>query len=197
MRGKSAKMRPCGCTCQRTTTHGWSKRASPGEDRPLSAVRRPREMIKYIRSLFVVDGLVALLAPGLDLSPQIRKLCEDFLARDARSKILSRGAAIGFLADLSGWLSTGPGQMLRAMELIERKQARSQPRPDRGSGNREALRIRALAVGAVWLSLALAALAGRQAMAVGTIRFWGYLFLGLWGGWTIWLANLLRRLVRP
>jgi len=155
-----------------------------------------REMIKYIRSLFLVDGLVSLLAPGLDLSPQIRKLCDDFLAREAQSKIISRGAGISFLADLSGWLLAGPGQMLRALELIERRQARSRALVGGGSEQREALRVRALAVGAVWLSLAIAAIAGHPAFSVADISFSGYLFLAFLGGWTVWLANLLRRLAR-
>ncbi len=153
-----------------------------------------REMIKYIRSLFLVDGLVSLLAPGLDLTPQIRNVCEEYLAREAGNKLLSRGAALNFLADLSGWLSTNPAQLLRALEAIERKQARSQPRPESSSDSRENLRIRALAVGVVWFSLGIAAVAGRQTISVGSLPFSGYLFIGLWGGCTLWLANLLRRL---
>src|SRR3990172_1227 len=74
-----------------------------------------REMIKYIRSLMMEDGLVARLAPGLDLAPQIRRVCEDYLSQEAQSKIFSRGAALAFLADLSGWLLAGPGRMLHAM----------------------------------------------------------------------------------
>ena len=155
-----------------------------------------REMIKYIRSLFLVDGLVALLAPGLDLTPQIREVCEDFLARDAQSKILSWGAALGFLVDLSGWLSADPGQMLRAMELIERKQARSQPPMDGGSDPAEGLRIRVLAAGAVWLTLAIAVFGASRTISLGALPFSGYLLIGFWGGWTIWLANLLRRLAK-
>ena len=156
-----------------------------------------REMIKYIRSLMLVDGLVSKLAPGLDLAPQIRKLCEDFLAQEARSKILSKGAVLSFLVDLSGWLSTGPGQMLRAMELIERRQSRSQSGLDRSPEQRGTIRIRALSVGAVWLCLALAGLAGRQTISLAPIPFWGYLgLIAFWGIWTVWLAGLLLRLAR-
>ena len=155
-----------------------------------------REMIKYIRSLFLVDGLVSLLAPGLDLTPQIREVCEDFLARDAQSKILSWGAALGFLVDLSGWLSADPGQMLRAMELIERKQARSQPPVDGGFDPAEGLRIRVLAAGAVWLTLAIAVFGASRTISLGAPRFSGYLLIGLWGGCTLWLGNMLRRLAK-
>jgi len=46
-------------------------------------VQVDREMIKYIPSLSLVDGLVSRIAPGLDLAPKIRRLCEDFIAREA------------------------------------------------------------------------------------------------------------------
>jgi len=153
-----------------------------------------REMIKYIRSLFLVDGLVSLLAPGLDLAPQIRKVCEDFFAEEARSKLLSRGAALSFLADFAGWLAADPGQLLRTLEVIERNQESLKFSTDSGSGPGKELRVRTLAVGAIWLCLAIAALAAWRTISFGNIRFSGYLFNGLWGGWTIWLAILLRRM---
>ncbi|MBI3895852.1 MAG: AarF/ABC1/UbiB kinase family protein [Acidobacteria bacterium] len=155
-----------------------------------------REMIKYIRSLMLVDGLVSRLSPGLDLTPQIRKVCEDFLAREAQNKLLSPGAALSFLADLCGWLSADPAQMLRAMERIERRQARSQPREYPGSDLGEEIRTRTLAAGAVWVTLAIAALWNRQMISLGALPFSGYIFIGTWGAWTIWLVSLLRRLAR-
>ncbi|HWP85292.1 MAG TPA: AarF/UbiB family protein, partial [Terriglobia bacterium] len=152
-----------------------------------------REMIKYIRSLFLADGLISLLSPGLDLTPQIRKVCEDYLAREARNKILSRHAVMRFLADLSGWLSANPAQMLRAMHLIERDQARSRP-PSGGAEPDESLRVRAAAVGAVWLALVLAGFAGRESVSLATNPFGSYFFVAFTAGWTLWLAALLRRL---
>lgn len=156
-----------------------------------------REMIKYIRSLFLVDGLIALLSPGLDLTPQIRKVCEAYLARQAWNKILSRHAAMRFLADLSGWLSANPAQLLRAMDLIERDQARSQPSGGEESETGESLRMRTIAAGVVWLSLAIAVLGQRETLlSAGPNPLGNFLFVGFWAGWTIWLTSLLRRLAR-
>jgi len=156
-----------------------------------------REMIKYIRSLFLVDGLIALLAPGLDLTPQIRRVCEGYLAGEARKKILSRHAAMRFLADLSGWLSANPAQLLRAMDLIERDQARSLPPGGDESERGEGLRMRAIMAIVVWLSLAIAIFGEREAILSPEANRWGnFLFAGFWAGWTVWLTMLLRRLVR-
>ena len=155
-----------------------------------------REMIKYIRSLFLVDGLVSLLAPGLDLSPQIRAICEEFLVRDAQRNVFSPAAALGFLADLSGWLTTNTGRMMHAIELMDRIDTRFHRDRDPASELRDNVRVRALAVGAIWFFLALGAVASRQTFSNGIIRLPGILFIVFWGGWTIWFGNLLRRLAR-
>jgi len=155
-----------------------------------------REMIKYIRSLFLVDGLVTRLAPGLDLAPQIRKVCEDFLAREAQRKMFSKAAGLTLLADLSGWLLAGPGRLLHAMEVMERRQIRLQTRSDQDEGRREGLRIRALLVAAVWLAVTLFAVSGLQNVTLRFPPFSGYLVVAFWGVWTVWLVDLLRRLAR-
>ncbi len=154
-----------------------------------------REMIKYIRSLFLVDGLVSRLAPGLDLAPQIRKVCEDFLAREAQQKMLSRGAVLTILTDLSGWLLAGPGRMLHALELFERRQVRLQTRSEKRADDQEGLKIRALFVAVVWLAVGIASLAAGKKLFQGA-WFSGYLLITFWGVWTVWLVDLLRRLAR-
>jgi ubiquinone biosynthesis protein len=156
-----------------------------------------REMIKYIRSLILTDGLVSRLAPRMDLAPQIRAVCEDFYGQQARSRIFSRGAALSFLADLSGWLLAGPGRVLHAMERFEHRQfrlrTRSAPRMDVGEG----LRTRAMVGAVVWLSLVIVLLTGWQDMphAIGSPAT--ILVAGFWGGWTLWMLRMLRRLARP
>jgi ubiquinone biosynthesis protein len=154
-----------------------------------------REMIKYIRSLILADGLVSRLAPGMDLAPQIREVCEEFYTQQARNRIFSRGAALSLLADLSGWLLAGPGRMLHTMERFERRQlllrTRSRPAADRSEG----LRNRATVGAIVWLALAAALLApGEQRGLQAFVSPAGILLAGFWGGWTIWMLRLLRRL---
>jgi len=58
-----------------------------------------REMIKYIRSTVLADGLVSRLAPGFDLAAVLRRVVEDYLATEAHQKIFSRGGALALLAD--------------------------------------------------------------------------------------------------
>lgn len=148
-----------------------------------------REMIKYIRSLFLADGLVSRLAPGLDLAPQLRRLCEEYLAREAQDKILSHGTALTLLADLSGWLQAGPGRMLRALELAERRQVRVQTRPDQARQRPGDDRTRPLFAAVVWLVLLLVAAAGRERLFQGT----GFILIGFLVLWTGWLVVLMRR----
>ena len=155
-----------------------------------------REMIKYIRSLMLADGLVSRLAPGLDLAPQIRRVCEDYLSHEAQSKIFSRGAVLAFLADLSGWLLAGPGRMLHAMELMERRQVRLQTRSAPAADRLGGLRTRAAVLAAIWLSVAIVLLTDWRGVAPGTVSSAGLLLIGFWGGWTLWLLKLLRRLTQ-
>ncbi len=152
-----------------------------------------REMIKYIRSLILVDGLVTRLAPGLDLAPHIRRVCEDFLAREARVKMASPSAALTFLADLSGWLLAGPGRMLQAIDLLERRQVRVQTRSEREVSVAEGMRIRAQWLAGIWVALAIVVLEGRENLSVNAATF---AIMGLWAFWTVWLLGLLRRLRR-
>ncbi len=154
-----------------------------------------REIIKYIRSLFLADGLVSRLAPGLDLAPRIRKVCEDFLAREAERNLFSGGAALTALADLAGWITAGPGRMIQAIELIERRQLRLQTRSGKEENRHEGLRARALAVAAVWLVLGVVSLAGKNSV-LSEASLSGYLLLSFWAAWTVWLAGLVRQLTR-
>jgi hypothetical protein len=87
--------------------------------------------------------------------------------------------------------------MLRAMDLIERDQARSQPPSGDASERGESLRMRALVASVVWLTLAIAIFGEREAILSVEENRWGnFLFAGFWAGWTVWLTVLLRRLAR-
>jgi ubiquinone biosynthesis protein len=154
-----------------------------------------REMIKYIRSLFLADGLVSRLAPGLDLAPQIRQVCEDFIARDAQGRMLSGGAALTLLADLSGWMLAGPSRMLHALELMDRRQVRLQMRADKSPSRMGGLRVRSLFAAVVWLALAIFSMATYENIFTKS-SFSGYLVITFWGVWTVWLVDLLRRVAR-
>src|SRR5258708_36811891 len=55
------------------------------------AVLVDREMIKYIRSTILADGLVSRLAPGVDMASVLRRVVEEYLAAEARDKVFSKG----------------------------------------------------------------------------------------------------------
>ncbi len=151
-----------------------------------------REMIKYIRSLILVDGLVSRLEPQLDIAPQIRRVCEDFYAEEAQNKMFSRGAGLTFLADLSGWLLAGPGRLLDSFERLERRQFRVRTRSASRPSNNEGLRAKAIVLTAAWLTVATALLVGYKESGIGWASPIAIVLTGFWGGWTIWILKLLR-----
>jgi hypothetical protein len=146
--------------------------------------------------LMLADGLVSRLSPGLDLAPELRRVCEDFFAEEAQAKIFSRGAVLSFLADVSGWLMAGPSRMLHAMDLMERRQLRLRVHSDPASDQSEGLRMKTVMLAAVWVSASVVLLTSWQGMAGSGPAPAGFLLIGFWGGWSIWLAKLLRRLTQ-
>jgi ubiquinone biosynthesis protein len=157
-----------------------------------------QEMIKYIRSTILVDGLVSLLAPGLDIAGSLRMVVEEYLIAEARRKILSRAGGLSILTDLAIWMKMGPAAMLRSLDMVERRQLRLRSRGSTHgtaeSGTRDALRLKAFAVRAVWaLSIAFFALGGglpswKTAPLFATVTA---VFVT---SWTLWMLLLQRRL---
>src|SRR2546429_4982993 len=58
-----------------------------------------REMIKYIRSTILADGLISRLAPGFDLALVLRRVGVGYLLVAARGKDFFRGGALSLLVD--------------------------------------------------------------------------------------------------
>jgi multidrug efflux pump subunit AcrB len=109
--------------------------------------------------------------------------------------MLSGGAALTLLADLSGWMLAGPSRMLHALEMMDRRQVRLQTRMEKSPSRMGGLRVRSLFAAAVWLALAIFSLATYQNIFTKT-SFSGYLVITFWGVWTVWLVDLLRRVAR-
>jgi hypothetical protein len=76
---------------------------------------------------------------------------------------------------------------------MERRQIRMQTRYHDRSDRHEGLRMKAVLVAAVWLGTALVAMVGAQNVQ-SLVSPSGYALAGIWGLWTVWLADLLRRL---
>jgi ubiquinone biosynthesis protein len=155
-----------------------------------------REMIKYIRSLFLTDGLVSRLAPGLDLGPQLVKLCEEYISGQTQGRIFSRDATLTLLADVSGWLQTGPASMLRALDLLERRQLRLRthllPRHD----SRSSTRTRAILAAIIWGAVFTFSALNWQRLFQRNLSTPAYITVGFLLGWTLLIIYFLRRLAR-
>lgn len=115
-----------------------------------------REMIKYIRSTVLADGLVSRLAPEVDLAKVLRDVVEEYLAEEGRSKLFSSAAAMSALTDLAMWLDFGPRGMMNMLSRLSagelRIRARMTPTPD-AQGT---VRTRAIITAAVWIAMAAA-----------------------------------------
>jgi predicted unusual protein kinase regulating ubiquinone biosynthesis (AarF/ABC1/UbiB family) len=152
------------------------------------------EMVKYIRSTVLVDGVVSRLAPGLDLAHALRNVVEEYLFEQSRRKVLSPGGLITMLADMVIWMKTGPSSMVRAVELFERRQtnlksfARPEADPDRP------LRTRIFAGAAVWALTVVYLSLGGASGAMRDSAFWTIMVKVFVTSWTVWLLLLLRRL---
>src|SRR5262249_5162983 len=80
-----------------------------------------RGMIKYIRSVFLTDGLRQRLAPGFDIAQAMRVVIEEYLVSESRRQVLSPAGGLSLMTDMLIWLRTGPGGMIQAMDLVERR----------------------------------------------------------------------------
>lgn len=152
------------------------------------------EMVKYIRSTVLVDGVVSRLAPGLDLAHALRDVVEEYLFEQSSKKVLSSGGVISLLTDMAVWMKTGPSSMVRALELLDRRQVNlktfSRPDPDPG----RPLRVRIFAGAAVWaLTIVYLSLGGASATMQDS-SFWAIIVRVFVTSWTIWLLLLLNRL---
>jgi ubiquinone biosynthesis protein len=152
-----------------------------------------REMIKYIRSSVLVDGLVMRLAPGFDIAGALRDCVESYLVEEAKRKTLSSGGALTMLTDLAVWLQGGPSAMIRALDLFERRQvvfraSISTPRKRQDAGR---LRTQATAAGLVVSVVFLTASGGWKSLAAAP--FFAYTAGLFVTSWSLWLLFSLRR----
>ena len=153
-----------------------------------------REMIKYIRSTILVDGLIQRLAPGFDIADSLRKLVEDYLVEEARRRIFSTVGGLSMLTDLAIWLKTGPAGMLRALDLVERRQLHLRSNVEYVKDKDESLRARTMAAAAVWaFSILFIALSGGLP-SWRTAPFFVTITAFFVTSWTLWMLLLLRRL---
>jgi predicted unusual protein kinase regulating ubiquinone biosynthesis (AarF/ABC1/UbiB family) len=115
-----------------------------------------REMIKYVRSTILADGLVSRLAPEVDLAGILRRVVEDFLAEEAQKRFFSREAALSLLTEFAIWADGGPASLLKAMSMLERGQIRMRGRLDSEPDRDSPVRAQLVGTAAVWVTIMLA-----------------------------------------
>jgi ubiquinone biosynthesis protein len=153
-----------------------------------------REMIKYVRSTVLVDGLVSLLSPGFDIAGVLRDLVEEYLIDEASRKVFSRAGALSMFTDLAIWMKRGPTSMLRSLDLFERREIRLRSSGGLKEGKDEGLRRKAFAAAAVWsFSILFLVLAG-GIPSWKTAPFFATITTIFVTSWTLWMLLLLRRL---
>ena len=154
-----------------------------------------REMIKYIRSVFLADGLVQRLAPGFDIAQALRVVVEDYLVAESRRQVMSPAGGLSLLTDMLIWMRTGPGGMVRAMDLVERRKLALHAEVGGTPDKTRVLQIQALAAGMVWaVSVLFLTVSGALEFAQMQSAFSiiGLIFMA---SWTLWVARLVRGLI--
>lgn len=151
-----------------------------------------REMVRFIRSVFYIDGLVSRLASSVDLADSMRDAVETWERREARRKASSAGTALVLTTEALLWARAGPSGVLRSLEALNSAAAGS-PRRQRPSDPGARRRAQTMAITSTWFILTLALVSGAlvpdarhhrfQAVSAGIIVL----------TWTAWMARSLRR----
>ena len=153
-----------------------------------------REMVKYIRSTVMVDGLVSLLSPGLDIAGRLRELVNDYLVEHSSQRAFSRASAVSIMTDLAIWLKRGPTSMLRSLDLFERREIRLRASGLSKENKEDSVRQRAIVATAVWMFSILFLVAMRGRPSWRTAPYFAAITAVFVTSWTCWMLLLLRRL---
>ena len=153
-----------------------------------------REMIKYIRSTVLVDGVVSRLAPKFDLAKSLRDVVEEYLFEQSRKKILSQGGTLSMLTDMAIWMKSGPSSLVRAMELFERRQMNLKIRFNTEPDPERPLRARAFAGTVVWAFTIVFLSLGGGVPAMQSSLLLKSITGVFMTSWTVWLLLLFRRI---
>lgn len=131
-----------------------------------------RDVVKYIRSAIAIDGLITRFAPSFDLGQHLQAVCDRHLRWGARREMFTYDSILGWAISGERIVRDGP---LRAAGFVERLTAgeleaqASFVRED--SGDDEALRRRAVQLGAVVFAVALAMTLASEQLQFGINLF--------------------------
>lgn len=116
-----------------------------------------RDVVKYIRSAIAIDGLITRFAPSFDLGRHLQTVCDSHLRWSARREMFTYDSILDWAISGERIVRDGP---LRAADFVERLTAgelEAQASLVReGGGGDEALRRRAVQLGALVFTVSLA-----------------------------------------
>jgi ubiquinone biosynthesis protein len=154
-----------------------------------------REIVRYLRSSLLVDGLVARIAPGLEIADLLRHAVEDYELEQARRAISSPAATLSILTDVVLWLESGPGGLVRWLRAHASNQPAA-PVSETNVGDPAARwQARTLGVSAVWVVILLAFGLWGCFPPWSTSPFLAGFAVAFVLIWTASLVRLLRRMV--
>lgn len=156
-----------------------------------------REMIKYIRATILADGLVSRLAPEVDLARILRTVVEEYIAGEARDRVLSTRGGLALMTDAFLWASAGPAPLLQALSLLERRTFPIQASVGQGGfgsgGGRTGRGWRsAAAAGLVWLVLVAGLAVSTDIPDWQSVSSVHIIFALIVILWSLWLSSLVR-----
>lgn len=153
-----------------------------------------REMVRYIRSTILADGLIQRLAPGFDLARVLREVVEQYAAEESRNKIFSTSGALSLLTDLAVWLEARPRNFLQAWDSVARREFRVRTRSAPSPTKNRRLRLQTRYVVTIWTATILFLSLVERTTLFRPSPFPAVLTILFFATWSVWLARLLYRL---
>ena len=128
-----------------------------------------RDVVKYIRSAIAIDGLITRFAPTFDLGRHLQTVCDRHLRWSARRAMFTYDSILAWAISGERLVSDGP---LRAAGFVQRLtagdlEAQASFVREGGVPDDEALRRRALQLGALVFAVSLAAAATGESLQLG------------------------------
>ncbi len=154
-----------------------------------------REIVRYLRSSLMVDGLEARVAPGLEIAELLRHAVEDYELEQVRRTISSQATTLSILTELVLWLDWGTGGLVRSLRARESFQSPPPVTETPVGGHAARLQARTLGAALVWVVILLAFGLWHCFPPWRTFPFLAGFVVAFVLIWTANLVRLLRRMV--
>ncbi len=138
-----------------------------------------RDVVKYIRSAIAIDGLITRFAPAFDLGRHLQTVCDRHLRWSARRAMFTYDSILNWAISGGNVMRDGPLRAAAFVNLMAKGELEAETLPTGGDGD-EALRSRAMRLGAVVLTISIALAAVVEQAQFGVNLFTaGLLFVGV------------------